>query len=607
MFGFTAGIMAIIGEAILRHERIVRYGDITADAGVAPVKARTSTDVHEAVRHGIDWLAGCTPGVRACQWMLREEVFVDPLGPDGTGGVHVDQMPARWRDMLSSGQIVRGEALHPHPIVGDGWVDAVIVPVNREGQLCSILVVTSSEPLPTELIEAFDRLRLEAALALERAILSEELSHQAFHDALTGLPNRALFSVRGQQALTTSRGTDLYTGVAVLDLDDFKAVNDALGHGAGDELLKNVADMLRGGVRHTDTVARLGGDEFAILLGGLRSTDEGVELVDRVLDRFSDPIVVHGMEILVRPSVGLALSEVDDGLDTLLQHADAAMYAAKYRGARSCVVYDPAMRQATRERLTLRVELEAALLRREFELVYQPIVDLRTHVVVGVEALVRWRHPERGLLGPDAFIPVAEESGLIVPLGLWVAHEACATMTRLRRSHPQLEQVNVNVSGRQFRDGHVVDQFAEILADTGLDGAHLTLEVTENALLDDIVVAADVLDRLKKLGVRIAIDDFGTGYSSLDHLRRFPVDVLKIDRSFVMGALTSDDDAAFVKAIARLARTLRVECVAEGVETDEHSKRLAEWGVDRAQGYYYCRPVAANTFQEWLATEPVEV
>ncbi len=438
----------------------------------------------------------------------------------------------------------------------------------------------------------------------ERTVLEAQLTRQAFHDALTGLPNRALFTDRVSHALKR-RGRQ-HRGVVVLfvDLDDFKAINDSLGHQAGDRVLQEVGERLRTTVRPGDTVARLGGDEFAFLLEDVSDPADAEEVADRVAISLGAPLAVGGVEVALRASVGIAVADDSDTAADLLRDADTAMYTAKARGGGSHERFVPAMREAAISRFELGTDLRRAIDRQEFVLHYQPVVDLRLGRILGFEALVRWQHPTRGLLSPAGFIPAAEATGLIVPIGRWVLEEACrqarawqlATLTE-----PPLT-MSANLSARELREPGLVEGVADILERTGVDPATIVLEITETSMVEDADGAIATLQALKALGVRLAIDDFGTGYSSLSYLRRLPVDVLKLDRSFVVPSGRGDRESALVDAVFRLGRSLGLVTIAEGIEDAEQRDRLISLGCRVGQGYLFARPMAEPAALEFLKT-----
>lgn len=440
-----------------------------------------------------------------------------------------------------------------------------------------------------------------------RKRLEAQLYHQAFHDALTGLANRALFRDRVAHALATAqRGPTRGAGVAVLflDLDHFKHVNDAHGHAAGDTLLVQVAERLLTATRGCDTVARLGGDEFAVLLEHLAQGTDADVVAERVLAAMRTPLRVQDREVVVGISVGIASGDEADSVDALLRNADLALYAAKARGRFRTVNFVPAMHAAALERSELEADLRLAIDApgaNGFHLVYQPIVDLATEATVGVEALLRWNHPTRGALSPATFIPVAEETGLIVALGRWVIREACAQAAAWERAcTPSLGGLgaafglSINLSARQLQDAAIVSDVESALVEHGIAPRRLVLEITESVMMHDAALTLERLRRLKGLGVRIAIDDFGTGYSSLAYLRQFPVDVLKIDKTFVDGVGHGADETVITTAIVSLGTALALRVVAEGIEDRQQLARLRALGCDRGQGYLFARPLAPD-------------
>ncbi|HYM84907.1 MAG TPA: EAL domain-containing protein [Candidatus Dormibacteraeota bacterium] len=432
----------------------------------------------------------------------------------------------------------------------------------------------------------------------EKRALEEQLRRQAFEDPLTGLSNRALLRDRLDHALKRSRRatTDQRVALYFLDLDDFKIVNDSLGHAAGDALLAAVGERLRSLVRAVDTVARLGGDEFAVLAEDIGPEADPTELGKRILAALGRPFRVGNDEIFVRASIGYAVASTSDDSATLLRNADLAMYQAKADGKALMRRYDPALHASAVARRELERDLRRALAEQELFVVYQPIVSLRDGALVGMEALARWQHPTRGLLGPDAFIPAAEEFGLIVELGRWVLREACRQLKAWTAGGEVAATLpmSVNVSASQLRDPAFVGDVVAALRSSGLDGSRLTLELTESMLIDDSDVVIERLNAIRALGVRIAIDDFGAGFSALGYLRRFPIDVLKIDRTFVRGMHENSADAAVIQAAIGVADTLGLETVAEGIERPEQRAALEDLGFDQGQGFLFSRPVEAE-------------
>ncbi len=439
----------------------------------------------------------------------------------------------------------------------------------------------------------------------EQRLMRERLAHAAIHDPLTGLPNRVLFLDRLAMALSRSQRQHRQVVVAFLDLDRFKFVNDGLGHAAGDDLLRAVARRLADAVRSEDTVARFGGDEFTILWEGLADDEEPVLAARRVLEVLKLPFEVAGSNVYVTASIGVAVTDGASPAATLLRDADTAMYLAKEAG-RNCVeVFDGKGHAAALENLQVLNELHHALAAGEFRLHYQPIVDLPSRSITALEALVRWEHPRRGLLAPAQFIRVAEECGLIVPIGAWVLEEACrqAAAWNAEASAAGAEPivVNVNISPRQLASPQFVATLSETLSASGLEPGALCLEITEGTLMHDERLAADILGEVRRLGVRIGIDDFGTGYSSLSYLKHFPIDSLKVDRTFVDGLGGESDESVIVGAVIALAHSLGLMAVAEGVETEMAMGELCRLGCDRAQGFLLGRPAPADVVSPMLA------
>jgi diguanylate cyclase (GGDEF)-like protein/PAS domain S-box-containing protein len=432
----------------------------------------------------------------------------------------------------------------------------------------------------------------------ERKELEERLEHQAFHDSLTELPNRALFLDRLGHALAHTREGD-HAAVLLMDLNRFKVINDSLGHDAGNAVLVEVAERVQNSVRPGDTVGRIFGDEFAVLLEAISDAKEVQRVAGRIQERLSAPFSVEGQEVFVSPSIGIALSEIaEDQPEEVLRRADLAMYAAK-RGKAECQAYSPSMEARVAERMDLERDLRRAIEREEFEVHYQPIVDLQSGEVVAIEALARWRHSERGLVDAEEFTEIAEETGLIRPIGKLVVEEACRQFGEWRKRYPErVPLLSVNLSASQFVQQP--DLVPEALEDTGLEASALQLEITERAVMDDVEFAIDKLKELKDLGVSLAIDDFGMGYSCLYHLKHMPIDFLKIDRSFIVGLGEDQGDEAIVSGTVGLAHALGVIAVAEGVETADQYAMLKELGCDLAQGYYFAKPLPSEAMEKLL-------
>jgi diguanylate cyclase (GGDEF)-like protein len=480
-----------------------------------------------------------------------------------------------------------------------------ILPLVAAGKTIGAIEISSRES------NAFDQRRLrlaamlanEAAMTLENARLYDAIRHQAFHDGLTGLANRALFRDRVQHAIarTAGRSTSRHA-VLFLDLDDFKTLNDRLGHARGDEVLMEAARRVTDCLRPGDTAARLGGDEFAILLEDVADEGTAIAVAERLSETFHEIIILDGAIATTAASIGIALTDGSDDVEDLLRNADVAMYAAKSRGRNRWAMYGPELRQEAAERTEIGGMLMGAAARGELRLDFQPIVDLDTDQVVSVEALVRWQPPHRPLFMPAEFIGLAEETGAIVGIGKWVLREACRQVRdwQTRLGLPDLEAC-VNLSVRQFEQADFIAGVKRALEESGLPPRCLTLEITESILMSHTADTVARLDDLRALGVRLAIDDFGTGYSSLSYLERFPVDVLKIDRSFVSGLAIDGDRSVLARAIVELGRALGLDVVAEGIERTDQATRLRELGCRLGQGYLFARPLATDAMETFLA------
>lgn len=435
----------------------------------------------------------------------------------------------------------------------------------------------------------------------ERKRFEAELQHHATHDRLTGLPNRFVLQDRFRNALELAQRYDCYVAVLFLDLDNFKRVNDSLGHAAGDTLLQHVAQRLSNCLRPTDTVARHGGDEFSLVVANLERIENVLSVLGKLRDEFDRPMLINGHEIYTTFSIGIALYPQDGNeIEDLLRHADTAMYSAKAAGANQYQFYSAEMNARGHELLTLEAELRHAVKHHEFVLHYQPQLDLNTGRICGAEALIRWQHPVRGLVLPADFIPLLENSGLIIKTGEWILHEACRMHCRCREAGWDNLRISINVSAVQFNDAKLVNKIRSALQDEAMPPQLLELEITENILMRDPVQATDTLKELHAMGVRIAIDDFGTGYSSLAYLKRFPLNVLKIDQTFVRDIATDLKDAAIVEAGIFLARKLGLEVIAEGVETREQLDFLRKNDCDLIQGFHLSQPLPDADFMDFI-------
>ena len=462
------------------------------------------------------------------------------------------------------------------------WLPVETVATSAEGELGSGGVVLNTRDLK------------------ERKALEQKLTFQAFHDPLTRLANRSLFRERVEHALDRRHVGDL--AVMFIDLDNFKTINDSLGHAAGDHVLVETAHRLRSTLRGEDTAARLGGDEFAVLLEDADVTC-AARVAERVRIALGTPFWVLGQEVFVSASIGIAMHEESNSAGDLLRNADVAMYTAKQKGKARFEIFEAAMHESVMARLAMEAELRRAIERREFVVYYQPIVRLETAEVVGAEALVRWQHPQRGLLLPVEFIPLAEETGLIVPLGGWILRQACMQLAEWQRMRAGEEPfvMNVNLSSRQLIRDIMADEVAAAIDESGIRPSWLVLEVTETVLMADPVAAAAALKQIRDLGVRVALDDFGSGYSSLSHLRRFPIDIVKIDKSFVDDVAKDNVESAIARSIIDLGKAMHIRTVAEGIELGEQAERLHDLGCEFGQGFFFARPQEATMWQQLLS------
>ncbi len=445
----------------------------------------------------------------------------------------------------------------------------------------------------------------------KRKQLEEQLLHDAFHDQLTGLPNRALFLNRLAQAIQRTKryrepsGSYLFA-VLFLDLDRFKVINDSLGHTVGDQLLMAIADRLETCMRPGDTIARLGGDEFTVLLDDIKAASDAAQIAERIQQELTLPFNLSGHEVFVTASIGIVLSvEGEATPESLLRNADTAMYRAKILGKARYALFDTEMHTHAVALLQLETDLRRAIERQEFQIYYQPIVSLETGRIVGFEALVRWQHPQRGLVSPGEFIPLAEETGLIIPIGQWVLREACYQMRAWQMQFPRVPPllISVNLSVKQFSQPDLIEQISQILRETGLDARSLKLEITESVIME-VESAAAKLFQLQALDIQLCVDDFGTGYSSLSYLHRFPINALKIDRSFVLNTGVKDEKWEIVRAIVTLAQNLSMDMTAEGVEVMEQLAQLKVLKCKHGQGYLFSKPVNSEVAGALITAHP---
>lgn len=420
----------------------------------------------------------------------------------------------------------------------------------------------------------------------------QHIAHLAKHDALTNLPNRHLLQDRIRQALLQAQRNGNQGAVLFIDLNQFKAINDSMGHDVGDLLLKEIAQRLISSLRSQDTVARQGGDKFIVLLHSIAQAQDAGTAAQKLLDALLLPYQIEGKELYISASIGIAVFPADgEDADTLLKHGDTAMYQAKEAGRNNYQFFAQQMNQLATEKQALGTQLHHALERNELLLHYQPVIDMASGKLAGLEALLRWQHPERGLIPPLKFIPLAEETGLIVPIGEWVLRSACMQLKAWQGLGYDVPQLAINLSVKQLRQKTLVQTIARILDETGVEARFVELEITESILIDNSDEVAETLLTLHDMGLKLSLDDFGTGYSSLSHLKRFPIDTLRIDRSFVQDIVTNPADASIVAGIIGLAHSLRMKVIAEGVETTEQLAILARQGCDQYQGYYFSKPL----------------
>ena len=575
----AVGLLTIL-LLTLRFEHL-RRGHVLADRERA-AERRSEHRLRALIRHSSDLVTVVGPDAMV-RW--QSESVHRVLGHDAATLVG-----GPLTDLVHPDDVALAQAFIGAAAERDGPSGAINLRLrDAEGQWRSVEIVGENrldDP-------AVDGILLNIRDVSDRLALEDQLRHQAFHDGLTGLANRTLFEDRLLHALQAARRRGDLLAVLFLDLDDFKTINDSLGHVTGDTVLREVAERVGRCLRAVDTAARLGGDEFAILLEQVGDEQEALLVGERLLDELGPPVVVEGRELTVGGSVGIAFAHDGATVDELLRNADAAMYAAKSKGKQTVEVFRDAMHRAALERLELTGELQHAIAAEEFELDFQPIVELQGARVVGCEALVRWRHPRRGRLAPGEFIGAAEETGLIVPLGAWVLRAACLQMRRWQVAGlgDDLASISVNVSTRQLRDPGFPAEVRTALALSGLDPACLTLEITESLLVDDRMLILQQLSQLKALGLRLAVDDFGTGYSVLSYLQQFPIDVLKIDKSFVAGIEIAPDRAKLVRGIVELGESLNLQVVAEGIERPEQADQLRAMHGPLGQGFLYSRPL----------------
>jgi diguanylate cyclase (GGDEF)-like protein/PAS domain S-box-containing protein len=572
-----------------RMHRIQRRSAVAEQARAA--ERHSEERLHALVRHSSDVVA-VVDGTSQVRWLaesVRGALGYDPA--DLVGG--------RLTDLVDSSDAVQAARFLEKAALSSGRADSLSVRLRAaDGDYRAVELIAHNhvgDPLINGIL-------LNLRDVSERVALEEQLRHQAFHDDLTGLPNRALFEDRLTLALARGRRHGSQLAVIFVDLDDFKTVNDSLGHAVGDELLRATAQRLATCLRAEDTAARLGGDEFAVLLDDISDPEEAWQIADRVRRALEPPLVLDGRQITSSASLGLECPGLDATAADVLGNADLAMYAAKDAGKGRVARFEPVMRAQLVERIELGAQLALAVERDELLLEYQPLVELETGRITGVEALIRWEHPTRGRLAPDRFIALAESNGHIVAIGRWVLQTACAQLRRWQDHQPGAADLHmsVNVSTRQLADPDFPHDVRAAIDAAGIDPSRLTLEITEHLLLDDGELMQQRLQALKDIGVYLAVDDFGTGYSALSYLQTFPVDVLKIDRSFVSGIDRDPERARLVHGIVEMGRNLRLSVVSEGIEEAGEAALMREFRSQYGQGYLFSKPVDAQTLDRLL-------
>ncbi|MEO8383968.1 MAG: EAL domain-containing protein [Betaproteobacteria bacterium] len=583
-------------ETLLKYEAILN----NASVGIAFTKDRSFQHANRAFEELFAWPAGGLVGQSGMSvWGSAEEYAEvgSVVGPSLSRGesVELERRMKRRDGTLFWCRIQARPVDLTSPMTGGTiWIIEDVTErrnaVERLRQLNEELeqrVLARTE----ELASAIAQLKQEVD---ERLQAEERARHLSLHDVLTGLPNRRLMQDRLAQSITQARRECWQVAVMFVDLDRFKNVNDTLGHAVGDDVLREMAKRLTGALRESDTVSRVGGDEFVIVLPHAQVWTDIAPIAANLIAHISEPCLVGDRELRITPSIGVSIFP-DDNEDPvkLLSFADAAMYHAKANGRRNVQFYTKTMSAVAQTRLRLENDLHQAISQHQLELYYQPRINFRSASVVGYEALLRWNHPVEGLIEPAMFIPIAEDGGLIIPIGEWVIREACSQMKRWREESFAVESIAVNLSARQFLDDKLPLRVQQALDESGLRPAQLELEITETILMANTEETMSIFAQLKRLGVKLAIDDFGTGFSSLAYLKRFHVDNLKIDHSFVRDISTDPEDAAIVRAIVNLAQSLQLRVIAEGVETREQVDFLAECGCGEAQGYYFARPLPA--------------
>lgn len=602
---------------IIRLNRL--YG-IVSGINAAIVRTRNRQELfteacHIAVEHGqfrMAWIGSVDSkgtGLSPLAWSGFDEGYFDKI-TQAIRNNKTDTLILAMRALQEKTPVVCND-IDSDPQFAHWRIDALqrgyrsmgAFPLMGDSQPVGLFVLYAPELnfFDVEEIKLLTELTANISYALEYLKKEEKLNYLAYHDVLTGLPGRTLFHDRLVQAVTNAHRHGDKLGVLFIDLDHFKNINDSLGHYVGDMLLKQVAALFTACMREDDTVARLGGDEFVVILASMASEDEAWMVSQKILKLMTEPFTIEAHELFVTCSIGIALYPKDgDDAKTLLQSADGALYLAKNKGRNNAQFCTAEMNAKALERLTLESELRQAINRQEFLLHYQPRVDMVSGEITGMEALVRWQHPVQGLLYPTKFIPVAEESGLIVPLGEWVLRTACEQNKAWQLAGLKPVSIAVNLSARQFKQQDLVEIVTRILKETELDPSYLELELTESMVMQNVEAAIATLNQFKVIGVKLSIDDFGIGYSSLNYLKHFPIGFLKIDQSFVRDITTNRDDAIIAKIIISMAHDLGLRVIAEGVETEEQKSFLCSHRCDEMQGYFFSMPLPAEEFETLL-------
>ena len=602
---------------IIRLNRL--YG-IVSGINAAIVRTRNRQELfteacHIAVKHGqfrMAWIGSVDSkgtGLSPLAWSGFDEGYFDKI-TQAIRNNKADTLVLAVRALQEKTPVVCND-IDSDPQLAHWRIDALqrgyrsmgAFPLMGDSQPVGLFVLYAPELnfFDVEEIKLLTELTANISYALEYIKKEEKLNYLAYHDVLTGLPGRTLFHDRLVQAVTNAHRHGDKLGVLFIDLDHFKNINDSLGHYAGDMLLKQVAALFTACMREDDTVARLGGDEFVVILASMASEDEAWMVSQKILKLMTEPFTIEAHELFVTCSIGIALYPKDgDDAKTLLQSADGALYLAKNKGRNNAQFCTAEMNAKALERLTLESELRQAINRQEFLLHYQPRVDMVSGEITGMEALVRWQHPVQGLLYPTKFIPVAEESGLIVPLGEWALRTACEQNKAWQLAGLKPVSIAVNLSARQFKQQDLVELVSSILQETELDPSYLELELTESMVMQNVEAAIATLNQFKVIGVKLSIDDFGIGYSSLNYLKHFPIGFLKIDQSFVRDITTNRDDAIIAKIIISMAHDLGLKVIAEGVETEEQKSFLCSHRCDEMQGYFFSMPLPAEEFETLL-------